>query len=167
VILAVPSFDFCSLCLPACFISLIPCLLRFAPHAHVYFVLILRPHILKAHIPYRSRPTDVTHTHCWFLFSYPLIMRPASPACVIYIYIWSSKYRRAYRMQRQCNDRLALSHYDSSPAECAAARCVHSIAFALTASAPCSSPILFSSASHFLKKTLKMVRNGDPLRSGK
>lgn len=58
-------------------------------------------------------------------------------------------------MQRQCNDRLALSHHDSSPAECAAARCVHSMAFALTASAPCSSPILFSSASHFLKKDLR------------
>ena len=47
----------------------------------------------------------------------------------------------------------------SSPAAvvvCIAARRVHSIAFALTVSALSSSPILFSSASHFLKKALRV-----------
>ncbi len=44
-------------------------------------------------------------------------------------------------------------NYDSS--ELPAARCVHSIAFALTASAPSSSPSRRSSSSHFLKNDLQ------------
>jgi hypothetical protein len=59
----------------------------------------------------------------------------------------------------QCKDGIGrFTPHSSSPSAavvCIAARRVHSIAFALTVSAPASSPILFSSASHFLKKALK------------
>jgi hypothetical protein len=70
------------------------------------------------------------------------------------IFIFSEHYtlESYYLLNSQC---MCVEHYSSSPAECAAARRVHSIAFALTVSAPSSSPILFSSASHFLKKALK------------
>lgn len=54
---------------------------------------------------------------------------------------------------------LAVLQPHSSPSAavvCIAARLVHSIAFALTVSAPASSPIIFSSASHFLKKVLRV-----------
>ena len=46
-----------------------------------------------------------------------------------------------------------ISDYESSAVP--AARCVHSIAFALTASAPSSSPSRRSSTSHFLKNDLR------------
>jgi hypothetical protein len=59
----------------------------------------------------------------------------------------------------QCKDGIGHFTPHSSPSAavvCVAARRVHSIAFALTVSAPASSPILFSSASHFLKKALRV-----------
>jgi hypothetical protein len=70
----------------------------------------------------------------------------------------------------QCKDGISRFTPHSSPSAavvCIAARRVHSIAFALTVSAPASSPILFSSASHFLKKALRVcsvhVRMGNAL----
>lgn len=61
----------------------------------------------------------------------------------------------------QCKNGIGRFTPHSSPsaaAVCIAARRVHSVAFALTVSAPASSPILFSSASHFLKKSPKSVQ---------
>jgi hypothetical protein len=60
----------------------------------------------------------------------------------------------SYFLNGQCKD--GIGRYASSSVVCIAARRVHSIAFALTVSAPASSPILFSSASHFLKKALRV-----------
>ena len=73
----------------------------------------------------------------------------------------------------QCKNGIGRFTPHSSPsatAVCIEARRVHSIAFALTVSAPASSPILFSSASHFLKKALRVcsvhVRAGNRLMFG-
>ena len=115
---------------------------------------------LLAHIPYRSRRTMSPTLIVGFFFlsftSYPFLNRSACfPRCVIYIYyFWSTTHPREllYLLNNRCID--CVERYASSPVGCAAARRVHSIAFVLTISAPASSPILFSSASHFLKKAL-------------
>jgi hypothetical protein len=57
----------------ACFISIILLLasISLLPMLMSTLFSLSRSHILKAHIPYRSRPIDVAHTHCWFLFPTP------------------------------------------------------------------------------------------------
>ena len=95
---------------------------------------------------------------------------------MILLIYWSSIHRPSLQAT-SWNSPIPGRHwpfYMSSPSAaavvCIAARRVHSIAFALTVSAPASSPILFSSASHFLKKALRacsvLVRTGNHSTTG-
>jgi hypothetical protein len=121
-------------------------------------------------------PTDLdvkryrSHSLLVFLFPFflficysPNFFRPAFLRCVILVIYWNSIHTdpasELLLGMAQCKDGIGRFTPHSPPSSavvCIAARRVHSIAFALTISAPASSPILFSSASHFLKKALRV-----------
>jgi hypothetical protein len=113
----------------------------------------------------RSHSLLVFSLSFFFLFICypPNFFRPAFLRCATLVIYWSSIHRPSLRAtswkMAQCKDGIGRFTPHSSPSAavvCIAARRVHSIAFALTVSAPASSPILFSSASHFLKKALRV-----------
>jgi hypothetical protein len=138
------------------------CLLAMSPTSPMLFLYAF--HFLLRHI----YPTDLdvpmslTLIFGFFISPSPLIFGLLSLMCDI-IYILTHYTQLRATSFSTTNAWMALGRYTSSPVVCVAARRVHSIAFALTVSAPASSPILFSSASHFLKKALKKCNVGSEI----